>query len=57
MMNLWLLAAAALTAAAAGAFVRRNRPADRSLAPPPTAVSPVSDEWLSQARGKGEVQQ
>lgn len=55
MINLWLIAAAALAAAAVAAAARRSRTTESSLAPPDTAVSPVSDEWLSNARGKEEL--
>ena len=55
MLNLWVIAAGAVLVAAATAVLRGSRRADRSLASPPTSVSPVSDEWLSNARGKEEL--
>jgi hypothetical protein len=54
MINLWLIAAGVVVAAAAAALARRSRSSESSLAPPDTAVTPVSSEWLSNARGKGE---
>ena len=56
MINLWLIAAGVLAAAGAAALARytRSSPSESSLAPPDTAVPPVSSEWLSNARGKAE---
>lgn len=55
MFNLWLIAAGVLVAAGAAALARRTRSeSTSSLAPPDTSVPPVSSEWLSNARGKGE---
>jgi len=55
MINLWLIAAGILAAATAAALARRSRSSgSSSMAPPDTAVTPVSSEWLSNARGKGE---
>ena len=55
MINLWLIAAGVLVAAGAAALARRTRSdSTSSLAPPDTAVPPVSSEWLSNARGKAE---
>lgn len=56
MLNLWLIAASVLVAAGAAALAVRTRSSESSssLAPPDTAVPPVSNEWLSNARGKGE---
>ena len=55
MINLWLIAAGVLVAAGAAALARRTRSSESSsLAPPDTAVTPVSSEWLSNARGKAE---
>ncbi len=54
MINLWLIAAGVLVAAGAAALARRTRSESPSLAPPDTAVPPVSSEWLSNARGKAE---
>jgi len=57
MINLWLIAAGVLVAAGAAALARRTRASDTSSrAPRDTAVTPVSSEWLSNARGKGEQQ-
>ena len=56
MINLWLITGAVLAAAAAAAALRRRRPPETSLAPQPTAVPPVSEEWLSSARGREELQ-
>lgn len=55
MINLWLITGTVLAAAAAAAALRRRRPSEKSLAPEPTAVPPVSDEWLSSARGREEL--
>lgn len=55
MINLWLIGAGALVVAAATALLRRSRSSESSLAPPATAVPPVSNEWLSNARGKEEL--
>jgi hypothetical protein len=55
MLNLWVIAAGAVLVAAATAILRGSRRADGSLAPPPTSVPPVSEEWLSNARGKEEL--
>lgn len=55
MFNLWVIAAGALLVAAATAVLRGSRRADGSLASQPTSVTPVSDEWLSNARGKDEL--
>lgn len=54
MINLWLIAVGVLVAAGAAALARRTRSSESSLAPPDTAVAPVSNEWLSNARGKRE---
>ena len=55
MINLWFIAAGVLVAAGAAALARRARTSESSsLALPDTAVPPVSSEWLSNARGKGE---
>ena len=57
MINLWLIAAGVLVAAGAAALARHTRSSSSestSLAPPDTAVPPVSSEWLSNARGKAE---
>jgi hypothetical protein len=57
MINFWLIAAGALVAAGAAVLARRTRSSSSdssSLALPDTAVPPVSSEWLSQVRGKGE---
>lgn len=53
-MNFWLIVAGAVAAAAATALARRSRSTEPSLAPPETSVSPVSNEWLSNARGREE---
>jgi hypothetical protein len=55
MFNLWVIAAGAVLIAAATAILRGSRRGDGSLAPPPTSVPPVSEEWLSNARGKEEL--
>jgi hypothetical protein len=55
MINLWLIAAGALAIAAVTAVARRSGRSESSLAPPSTAVPPVSEEWLSNARGKEEL--
>ena len=57
MFNLWLIAAGAVAVGAVTAVVRRWRTSGSSLASPNTSVPPVSDEWLSNARGKGELHQ
>lgn len=56
MLNLWLIAASVLVAAGAAALAVRTRSfeSSSSLAPRDTAVPPVSSEWLSNERGKGE---
>ena len=56
MINIWLIAAGILVAAGAAALARRTRSSSgsSSLALPDTAITPVSSEWLSNARGKGE---
>ena len=55
MLNLWVIAAGAILVAAATAILRGSRRGDGSLASPPTSVPPVSEEWLSNARGKEEL--
>jgi hypothetical protein len=55
MLNFWVIAAGAMLVAVATAVLRGSRRADGSLTSPPTSVTPVSDEWLSNARGKDEL--
>ena len=52
MFNFWVIAAGALLVAAATAVVRGARRAGGALPSPQTSVPPVSDEWLSNARGR-----
>lgn len=53
MVNIWFIAAGALAAAAAALVLRRNRRGD-GMSQSQTAVGPVSEEWLSQARGQAD---
>jgi hypothetical protein len=51
MINFWILAAGAAVAAAAYVARRGRR---RNVAPPGASLDPVSTEWLSNARGRGD---
>ena len=52
MVNIWIIAGSALAAAAAALVLRRRRN-DRT-SQTPSAVGPVSEEWLSTARGQAD---
>jgi hypothetical protein len=54
MVNLWIVVASALAATAAALVVRgsrRMRDTDQASA---ANIGPVSEEWLSNARGQGD---
>jgi hypothetical protein len=53
MVNLWIVVASALAAAAAALVVRGRRMRDTDQASAAT-IGPVSEEWLSNARGQGD---
>ncbi len=53
MSSTWILAAGALAAIAAALAVRLGRRAGRN-AQSSANVGPVSEEWLSNARGQGD---
>jgi hypothetical protein len=55
MVSFWILAAGAFAAAAAALAVRRNRRWHRTQST--ASVGPVSEEWLSNARGQGDESQ
>jgi hypothetical protein len=52
-MNILIIAAGAL-AAVATALVVRGRQTRRAAESSTTSVGPVSEEWLSNARGQGD---
>ena len=54
MVNLWIIAAGALAAAAAALIARTVRKAGDLSQPSGTSIGPVSEEWLSNARGQGD---
>jgi hypothetical protein len=51
MVNILIIAAGAVAAFATALAIRKNRNAP---GPSSTSVGPVSEEWLSNARGQGE---
>jgi LPXTG-motif cell wall-anchored protein len=52
MVNIWFIAGGALAAAAAALLFRKRR-SDRPD-PSSSAVGPVSEEWLANARGQAD---
>ena len=57
MVSLWILAAGAFAAAATALAVRRRRRGHDSAGASTASVGPVSEEWLSNARGQGDQSQ
>ena len=53
MFNLWIIAAGAAVAAAAY-VARRGRRRSAASVSPRSDIQPVSNEWLSHARGRGD---
>jgi len=53
MSNIWMIAAGALAAVATALIIRRGRGGDRGSQSSST-VGPVSEEWLSNARGQAD---
>lgn len=53
MVSIWFIAAGALAAAATALALRRGR-GGGGMSSSSSAVGPVSEEWLSQARGQAD---
>ena len=52
MVSIWLIGAGALAVAATAVVLRRSRRG--GITESSTAIGPVSEEWLSQARGQAD---